>query len=313
MRRGIRQRCRSGRTGSGERRAIAWLAAVCLAGATGCATGAVAAPTTSAPPTAHNGPAIGALPVIASAADIRLPLDAYALSDTQLAEIDGAVNSYVHLCLRRLGFDLPSAVFSQKYAGAGEYRLRLISVAEAQASGYRSMHVGAAVAAVGQPAPPTAIEAWQGSVAEVDGKPVPQGGCEAWGNRAVRTPNLPLDVRDVVQQVELQVLSDTRMVSVFSAWSTCMSVHGFHYPTPMDAQDGYPGGWPARADATEVSVATADVACRQRTGVMETWAALMAAYEKQVIATMQPQLVAAHAVTDGWLHNAAGAPTQAFS
>lgn len=270
-----------------------------------------------AAPAPHGGPPIGRVPTVSSVNDIRLPLDAYGLSPVQLQQIDDAQNVAVHVCLRRLGFDLSMHVFSSAFAGGSRYYLWFLTAADAAQHGYRAAAAaagpGQAAAGPGassgggqQSASPQAIGAWQGSLRRVNGKPVPPGGCERWGERAVRNPSETFDdVVSLAQRTEVEVLSDSRMLRVFSAWRSCMARRGFHYQTPMDAENGRPAGWPAKLGPAEIATAGADAACRQAVNVMGMWTALMTAYEQRLVNRMQPQLIAAKRVTDQWLRNAA--------
>jgi len=73
----------------------------------------------------------------------------------------------------------------------------------------------------------------------------------------------------------------------------------------VDAQDGYPGGWPSQLGSAEIETASADATCRQQVNIMGMWSALLTAYEDQIVRTTLPQLATAKRVTDQWLRNAA--------
>jgi hypothetical protein len=260
-------------------------------------------------------PPIGPAPIVGSFGDVRLPLDAYAVTRDQLEQLETAENLAAHVCLRRLGLPLPEQTFSPLVTAAEvpRYKLHFLTFAMAKRSGYG--HVGILPPDLHVVAPPgispaelaAAGAAFYGETARVNGRRVPEGGCEGWARRAILSPSQPVDPLNMIYQSEDYVLNDARMLELFAAWRSCMTARGFSLPTPLVAQQGPAAGagWPAEPDALEITVATADARCRQQVNMEGMWVALMTAYEKEYVGMDLPQLIQAQKVSDEWLRHAA--------
>jgi hypothetical protein len=60
-----------------------------------------------------------------------------------------------------------------------------------------------------------------------------------------------------------------------------MAAHGYGFRTPLEAQQH---GWPSKPTLGEVSTAIADVSCKARTNLPNTWLTVEAAYQQALIA-----------------------------
>jgi len=252
----------------------------------------------------------------APASQLGLPLDAYALTQAQLVRLTTAENLAAHVCLRRLGFDLPERAFSPVVTARDvpRYELRFLSPAAASRWGYG----GPGAPPHGLPAPaalPSGTRATQlaatlafyGETTRLNGRPVPAGGCHGWGLRAILSPAQPVNPLNMIYQSETYTLSDPRMLADFGGWSSCMAARGFRFPSPLAAEEGPTphAGWPTRPDAQELATAAADARCRQRTGLEGTWVSLMTAYEREFLSRNGTELARARQASDQWLRHAA--------
>ncbi|WP_157553434.1 hypothetical protein [Jiangella gansuensis] len=93
-------------------------------------------------------------------------------------------------------------------------------------------------------------------------------------------------------------MADPRVVEAFRAWSACMAEAGYRYDAPMDANDD-PTWWRTdTASAEEIATATADVACKESTGLIPVWSEVEAEYQAELIAQHQDRFDAYRARLD---------------
>jgi hypothetical protein len=83
--------------------------------------------------------------------------------------------------------------------------------------------------------------------------------------------------------------TDPRILAVDRAWSACMARHGYQYGTPTAAERRR---WPNPPDKAEIAAAVADVSCKTRTNLPNTWLAVEAAYQQAAIGQNMTTLVA---------------------
>jgi hypothetical protein len=75
--------------------------------------------------------------------------------------------------------------------------------------------------------------------------------------------------------------NDPRVLAVERAWSRCMAQRGYSYHTPLEAEQH---NWPSTPSVGEVATAVADVSCKTRTDLPNTWLTVEAAYQRALIA-----------------------------
>jgi len=71
------------------------------------------------------------------------------------------------------------------------------------------------------------------------------------------------------------------VLAVERAWSRCMAQRGYSYHTPLEAEQH---NWPSTPSVGEVATAVADVSCKTRTDLPNTWLTVEAAYQRALIA-----------------------------
>jgi hypothetical protein len=83
--------------------------------------------------------------------------------------------------------------------------------------------------------------------------------------------------------------TDPRILAVDRAWSACMARHGYQYGTPARAEQRR---WANPPDKAEIAAAVADVSCKTRTDLPNTWLAVEAAYQQAAIGQNMTTLAA---------------------
>ena len=106
-----------------------------------------------------------------------------------------------------------------------------------------------------------------------------QATSEVYG-RLAGNPN-PDPVLPIAAQASQWAQTDPRVLAVERAWSRCMAQHGYAYHTPQQAQQH---NWPSTPSTAEVATAVADVSCKTRTDLPNTWLTVEAAYQSALVA-----------------------------
>jgi hypothetical protein len=91
----------------------------------------------------------------------------------------------------------------------------------------------------------------------------------------------PDPVPSIAAQAAQWAQTDRRVVAVERAWSRCMASHGYSFGTPLQAQQH---NWPSKPTTGEVATAVADVSCKARTNLPNTWLTVEAAYQQALVA-----------------------------
>jgi hypothetical protein len=91
----------------------------------------------------------------------------------------------------------------------------------------------------------------------------------------------PDPVPTIAAQAAQWAQTDPRVLAVERAWSRCMAQHGYSYGTPLQAEQH---NWPSTPTTVEVATAVADVSCKGKTNLSNTWLTVEAAYQQALIA-----------------------------
>ncbi|GIG69856.1 hypothetical protein [Phytomonospora endophytica] len=116
---------------------------------------------------------------------------------------------------------------------------------------------------------------------------VPDGGCAAEADRAFGPPPDLGVVAELGAAAEEAVASDPRAVDALGAWSACMATRGWEYAGPGEARFQY---WPRTVTKVEKTLASADVACKNETGLAGVWFGLLNGYQAALAAREQTRL-----------------------
>lgn len=216
-------------------------------------------PATAAPEIAADGPAA-----------VSLPLDPYFLPPAEEARLHTALDRLVAGCMRSHGLQLPARTDAQApVLGRYERRYGLTSAAAARATGY---HLPDRPDPTQVPLSPAQLNALTG----------PRGCQEAAARRITGTNSYPADayaVRSANHESFDRSAKAPEVMAVVAAWSRCMKRAGYGYATPLQT-----GTWPSeRATDEERTTALADVACKQKTGLVQVWSKAEAAIQRTLI------------------------------
>jgi hypothetical protein len=85
----------------------------------------------------------------------------------------------------------------------------------------------------------------------------------------------------IATQASQWAQTDPRVLAVERAWSRCMAQRGYGFGTPQQAQQH---NWPQTPTIGEVATAVADLSCKAKTNLPNTWLTVEAAYQQALIA-----------------------------
>ncbi|WP_225846689.1 hypothetical protein [Streptomyces sp. HPF1205] len=299
--------------------AAAALLATSISVLAGCANGAntttgttsahVTESTAAAPP-----PTVAAVPTDVPASALHLPIEAYMLTPLQGARLGWEQDRALRACMARFGLDYPDAGPPPSGPDAGQEfavmnrRYGVSAPSAAAVWGYHLARSAPSPASSRVLAPLTDAQStvFGGTdprtgkpVTRFHGKPLPAGGCSAESADLfpdVASPQGPgtapgQTVATIKSDSFAASAADPRVTRVFAAWNSCMRGHGYHLPAdPLKAPAGLRTLHDARPDRAEIAQAVADVACKQRTGLVQVWFAVESAYQVRDIARHRADL-----------------------
>jgi hypothetical protein len=220
-----------------------------------------------------------------------MPLDAYAEADAQLV-IANAAMYLIHRCMTDKGFDTPYRPIDpsrQAPLGGTDQQGYGLPAAHPSGSGYGLPDRAADVArlqgmleAEQQSQTPAYRKAFYGTeTVPPVGQPGPDACVNADAALHSTTKGVDLDlVASLAGQARASTLTDSRIRRLTTEWSTCMAAAGFRYADPRAP---FAVAWPHPASSEEIATATADVACKQQTGLVSTWQQVEAGYQQVLI------------------------------
>ncbi|RAJ29686.1 hypothetical protein K353_06574 [Kitasatospora sp. SolWspMP-SS2h] len=279
---------------------------------TACTAAVASAPGGNGGNSAPPPPSVSAVPVLTSANDQPLPLDAYLLNPQQKLDVLKAQALLVSTCMQRFGFDYkppqvqlptrsadapttridsrygrqdPALMAAWGYHPEGGLLAARTATDGATGGADSRMSPEMTVVATGS-ASPTAKFGPGGQI--VAGVKVPDHGC--FGEAAKRlagSPDAQVGDANAAVSAKLATLdnsrSDPRTQAVFADWSGCMKETGHDYPDPLAAMNDERWWTTDLPSEQERQVATADAACRKRTNLVGVWYAVDRAYQQQAI------------------------------
>jgi hypothetical protein len=222
----------------------------------------------------------GAEPRSAGPADIILPIDSYALTGVEMADLLRARELLVAECLREAGrsFDLPEALASPEGSARKEVadfglhgnarRYGIVTMEHADRYGY---HLTS-----GAPQQPSMkkpdIDNVEQRCADQATSDIAEGG--------------PFGDAELVRKIDARsfedAIADPKVRNAFGRWSDCMKAIGHHGVTPTDVSARFDLTTPGPT-ADEIATARADVSCKQETGLVDVWRDVDAARQQEWI------------------------------
>lgn len=255
------------------------------------ATALTAAAAPHASPPAE--PRVDSIPTITDSRDISLPLDAYVQGFADRQTVLRAEYALTKSCVEKFGFEFAAPAWDKSPADVpnggqpAHYRLYgLLDEEHAKQMGYHSYgEKPASEAAYVDKKLPDGyynVVAAKFGGGTVNGKAIPDGGCLGAARREVEgTTDLSMPDQ-LAFDAWTASNSDSRVVAAFAKWSRCMAGSGYHYSTPMEANND-PKWSVAKASAEEIAVAVADVGCKKATNLAGVRMAVNAAYQRKAI------------------------------
>ncbi|MER5431649.1 hypothetical protein [Streptomyces sp. NPDC002588] len=247
----------------------------------------------------NSEPAVRDIPRIVAAADLRLPLQNYLLTDRQLRDLDRARVVLIDRCMRKFGFGYtvkqPAANYGPR--SATERRYGITDASDALEYGYG---LGNRDPALQKPPaqPSLGVDAqtvlFGKGRSSIKGRKVPDGGCVSQADQSLGTAAPAGTDPSLAQQLSFQSFdrskSDSRVRKVTRAWSDCMADSGYDYTDPLAplADPGLSGSRSART----IDTAKTDIRCKKNTNLVGVWFAVESAYQKQLIDQNSAQLTA---------------------
>ncbi|AJF66058.1 hypothetical protein SVTN_18335 [Streptomyces vietnamensis] len=266
---------------------------------------------------------------------LPMPLDPYRLSGADHAELYAAEQALVTTCLRGFGVTYRSPAGSSSAQPPPEGPYGVTDPDWARKYGYRLPPALIATDHGSRPLPdPTTVALITGGVTydrngtpqrisdqplltTHHGRKVPEGGCLGEARRTLAGRNDNRDPTRIGSALYAQAYRDSqqdpRVTAATADWAACMKQRGFTYRTPLEpANDpSFPRNPPA--DERERATAVADVACKEKTGLVALWHRVESEIERSLMRGHGTELAAAKADRDARLAHArrinAGAKT----
>lgn len=141
------------------------------------------------------------------------------------------------------------------------------------------------------------------------GKAVPPGGCAEESIRKIepaprRSADLTLPSRLDAESLDRSKATPV-VQAALKAWSACMASKGYTVATPFDAMDLQSSPSGRSAGGQGISVAVADVSCKEKTGLIKTWFTAESSIQQQQIEQNQLALQAVREQLDASVKAAA--------
>ena len=91
---------------------------------------------------------------------------------------------------------------------------------------------------------------------------------------------VPDPVPQIAEQAANYTQTDPRIHAVIKAWSACMARRFYHYASPSQVEGHH---WKSPPNKAEINTAVADVTCKAKTNLLNTWLAVEAGYQQALI------------------------------
>ncbi|GLX40051.1 hypothetical protein [Streptomyces lavendulae] len=257
---------------SRQRRTGPATALLLLAMTAGCST--------SVPPVPDASPAR-----LAAGEAPRLPLDGLFWSDEEYTLLHKALDILTSQCMERSKVPMPPGTAAPVSRGPrAAHRYGTLDREEAERYGYHGPPSPAL-------APPPALTPEQRTAlaGTQNGRPGPAGtpteGCNGWAAMQITgTTSYPVDA-ELLRTLDFESFDlsrrDPRTVRAIDAWASCMEAAGATHAAGPDEKPPALRG--TQADAEEIRTAVADVACKEETRLVGTWAGVETAYQQDLL------------------------------
>ncbi|MGP3636761.1 hypothetical protein ACTU45_25955 [Streptomyces sp. 24-1644] len=231
-------------------------------------------------------------------ADIKLPLDAYALTKEQRRDYRSVVYELSNACMKGFGLTWPKPIEQESREGDNSRRYGVVDARHTKQFGYgvplpegvthaEALKVGRQNTERTRALPQKTRDVYTGErVRNHAGKRVPKGGCrgEAYGILGLPPQGMTSTTLDALRYESWDRARNHRIVlDAVVQWSACMSEAGHTYKTPEDAvadSAWQRQGVPSRAES---ATSTADVRCKRDAMLVEKWHAIEVKNQERLI------------------------------
>jgi hypothetical protein len=224
-----------------------------------------------------------------------LPLTPYVASGEQMKEQAAARDVLVSRCMQKSGFQYTPPVGISPGMGAdpgvgAAYNFGITSMALARQFGYEALNPFFPAQV-----PPRPTGELPGQLPAAERAALTS--CDQSLRKVPDMPRIP-QLAQVLQITAWQETMTGRLAqALFRRWSACMAASGYDYANPVQAALGQPGDsdgpsqWSgASPSQLEIQTAVADVACKDKTGVVQRWIRLLAEDQEALLQHYLPQL-----------------------
>ncbi|MGI5262314.1 hypothetical protein [Streptomyces angustmyceticus] len=247
-------------------------------------------------------PAPRSLPVSRQARQLRLPLDAYASTETETYLVEDAEDTLMRRCMNGRGMEwktLPPVAVQDTEPP----NLRRYGADEAESAHY-GYHP--------HPDPPSVVrrsrawdarEALPAEVQRAAYGPSGEGGCLKTADHQL-VGDTPLPGHRTFNELTGKALETARRTpevrDALRRWRTCMATAGYDYPDPYAAA-GNKRWKTAEPTPGELATARTDVTCQKSAKLVTVWAAAETRVQHRLIRQNADRLREAKALKDRWL------------
>jgi hypothetical protein len=267
------------------------LSAVILAAVVGALTACAGPP---AAPQPHPATTSG-MPRLLETVALHLPVQDYLATNAQVQMVSRARDVLVQECMHTFGFTYPGPRSYADHYGPRSLVDRRYGITDIKLAAQDGYGMGARdPARQKRPAAARTTPSWETALtgqgrSQLQGRKVPDGGCYGQADRTLdgSTAASPNNVAQALQfESYARSQQDPRVVAVFADWSSCMAARGYQYTSPMtamaDPRFEHVAGH--TADANEIAVARADIACKGQVNVIGVWFTVESDYQRDRIA-----------------------------
>lgn len=230
--------------------------------------------------------------------ELHLPLEDFVPSGADDELVGRAHTMVFQGCMRRFGLSpaMPATPTADTPATArgNANRYGVVRLSEATAHGYHpAVETSESRAQDEQGLGPVEQAVALGERRRYRDREVPHLGCLGVANRRL-TQGAPRADPHLAGKTSFETLEqsqqDERVAALFAAWSACMGRFGHEYDTPWQANDD-PTFRTERPTEREISTARADVRCKKRVDLIDTWVPVEIEYQESAITQLRTQLI----------------------
>jgi len=253
------------------------------------------------------------------------PLQAYRLRPSELTRITYARGLFVDRCMRAAGFSYPQRPFSQELDAMLESERTAISrrygitdpdLASTYGYGFPATSTSGGFASVERDE--LYLDALRGNATGVSADASrttaaddqePDRGCVGEADRRLSLTDPDISAFGLAHSIwvegQQRLVISKQYRTVVGEWATCMGRRGYRVSDPISDQHDIAEAFHTRGEADdrtligpplaeEIALATADVACKQATRLVERLDTLSAAIDRRSIANHRPALESDH-------------------